>query len=302
MDPLEHAGAQPNGLDPMAGRPIRHAGVHGPDDLSRQRRVADQRRPASPRRDVLGGTAHVDVHAVEAQLAGHLGHLVELVRIGAVDLRGDRPLDLSVLELLPGRLAAVADLVHVDELGDLHIRLAVPRHDEPEGRIGHPVHGREADDRLRNVVPEAHRRDGSTARPCSQTASRPRPLISPIPVHAWENLTLLTWQEGIDTLLRLMKGVLTMASQVRIPDSIAVHDLQGELLLLNPATGVCVSLDPMGTRMWELIQDHHTLHEVLDALLHEYDVTEAQCAHDLLSFVARMLEERFIETGDVETS
>jgi len=99
-----------------------------------------------------------------------------------------------------------------------------------------------------------------------------------------------------------MKGVLTMASLVRIPDSIAVHDLQGELLLLNPATGVSVSLDPMGTRMWQLIHDHHALDKVLDALLHEYNVTEAQCGHDLLSFVARMLEEGFVETGDVETS
>ena len=99
-----------------------------------------------------------------------------------------------------------------------------------------------------------------------------------------------------------MKRVLSMASRVRIPESIAVHDLHGELLLLNSATGVSVSLDPMGTRMWQLIQEHHALDKVLDALLHEYDVTEAQCEQDLLSFMARMLEQGFIETGGVETS
>jgi len=129
----------------------------------------------------------------------------------------------------------------------------------------------------------------------------PSPHLS-FPLHTWENPTLLTWQGGIDTLIRLMKGVLSMASQVRIPSSIAVQDLHGELLLLNPATGACVSLDPMGTRMWQLIHDHHALDKVLDPLLHEYDVTEAQCAHDLLSFVARMPERGFIETGGVETS
>jgi len=112
----------------------------------------------------------------------------------------------------------------------------------------------------------------------------------------------LTWQEGIDTLTRAMKGVLTMASQVRIPESIAVHDLQGELLLLNSSTSASASLDPMRTRMWQLIHDHHALDKVLDALLHEYDVTEAQCEQDLLSFMARMLEQGFIETGGVETS
>src|SRR5438876_5694435 len=99
-----------------------------------------------------------------------------------------------------------------------------------------------------------------------------------------------------------MKGVLSLASQIRIPESIAVQELHGELLLLNPATGVCVSLDPMGTRMWQLIHEHRALHEVLDALLHEYEVTEAQCEQDLLGFVARMLEDGFVETGVVETS
>ena len=112
----------------------------------------------------------------------------------------------------------------------------------------------------------------------------------------------MTWQEGIATLIRLMKRVLSMASQVRIPESTAVHDLQGELLLLNSATGVSVSLDPMGTRMWQLIQEHHALHKVLDTLLHEYGVTETQCEQDLLGFVAQMLEDGFVETVAEETS
>ena len=112
----------------------------------------------------------------------------------------------------------------------------------------------------------------------------------------------MTWQEGIDTLIRAMKRVLSMASRVRIPESIAVHDLQGELLLLNSATGVSVSLDQMGTRMWELVQEHHALHSVLDALLQEYDVTESQCEQDLLGFVVRMLEQGFVETVAEETS
>src|SRR5881397_128127 len=72
----------------------------------------------------------------------------------------------------------VTEFVHVDELGDLHVRLAVPRHDEPEGRIGHPVHGREADDRLRDVMPEAHGRHSSTATDKNRGDEPPaRPLL-----------------------------------------------------------------------------------------------------------------------------
>jgi len=54
--------------------------------------------------------------------------------------------------------------------------------------------------------------------------------------------------------------------------------------------------------MWQLIQEQHALHKVLDALLHEYEVTEAQCEQDLLSYVAQMLEDGFVETVAEETS
>ncbi len=99
-----------------------------------------------------------------------------------------------------------------------------------------------------------------------------------------------------------MKAVLSMASQIRIPESIATHELRGDLLLLNPATGVCVSLDRIGTRMWELIQEHGALLPVLHTLLREYEVPEAQCEQDLLSFVAQMLEDGFVETVAEEMS
>src|SRR3989442_2962492 len=99
-----------------------------------------------------------------------------------------------------------------------------------------------------------------------------------------------------------MKRVLSMASQVRIPESIAVHYLQGELLLLNSATGVSVSLDPMGTRMWRLLQEHPALHKVLDVVFHAYAVTDSPLDQDLLGFVGQMLEDWIVDTPAEETS
>src|SRR5438132_13681293 len=114
MDPLHYFGTEADGLDPMAGRPIRDPSLHRADDLAGHRRVADQRRAAASRRDALGGAAHVDVHTVETQFAHDLRYLVEQIRLGAVDLGHDRPLDPGVPKLLPRRLSAVADLVPVD--------------------------------------------------------------------------------------------------------------------------------------------------------------------------------------------
>jgi len=98
-----------------------------------------------------------------------------------------------------------------------------------------------------------------------------------------------------------MNQALSLTSRVRIPKSIASRNLHGETLLLNSTTGACVSFDPVGAKIWQLLQEDHSLHRVLDALVQGYDVTEAQCAQDLLGFVARILEQGFVGPWTAET-
>ena len=87
----------------------------------------------------------------------------------------------------------------------------------------------------------------------------------------------------------------SLTSRVRIPDGVLTHDLQGELVILDLNTGVYFGLDPVGTRIWHLIQEHQSLQKVLDSMVEEYEVTKAQCVQDLLSFVALLLEKRLVE-------
>ena len=61
-------------------------------------------------------------------------------------------------------------------------------------------------------------------------------------------------------------------------------------------------LNETGAAVWRRIDGTRSILAILNELSNEYDVTEAQCAHDLLSFVARMPEQGFIETGGVGTS
>jgi len=81
---------------------------------------------------------------------------------------------------------------------------------------------------------------------------------------------------------------ITLASRVRINDDVVFRDLQGELVLLNLKTGVYFGLDPVGSRIWQLIQEHQFLHKVLHAVVEEYEVTESRCQQDLLRFVAAL--------------
>ncbi len=95
-----------------------------------------------------------------------------------------------------------------------------------------------------------------------------------------------------------MREDLSLTSSVRILDGVLSRDLQGELVILDLNTGVYFGLDQVGTKIWHLLLEHGSLQKVLDSLVEEYEVTESGCAHDLLDFVAKMLEKGLIEVSN----
>ncbi len=86
-----------------------------------------------------------------------------------------------------------------------------------------------------------------------------------------------------------MHDSLSLSTRLQIPEGIVHRDLEGELVLLNLNTGVYFGLDPVGTRIWHLLQNRLSLQQVLNTLLLEYEVTEAQCRQDLLNLIAQLL-------------
>lgn len=86
---------------------------------------------------------------------------------------------------------------------------------------------------------------------------------------------------------RSQPGV-SLDAQVRIPEGILFKELAGETVLLNLNTGVYFGLDPIGTRIWQLLQDHRQLQDVLPLLLQEFEVDEARCHADLRELVSTL--------------
>ena len=66
------------------------------------------------------------------------------------------------------------------------------------------------------------------------------------------------------------------------------QELQGEAVLLNLNSGMYFGLDPVGTRIWQLMQEQERLDEVARSIVAEFEVTEEQCVADLLSLVAKL--------------
>jgi hypothetical protein len=64
----------------------------------------------------------------------------------------------------------------------------------------------------------------------------------------------------------------------------------GEVVLLNPTSGLYYSLDAIGSRVWSMIpEDGIALGHLRDLVLAEYDASPAQVDRDLSALVTHLL-------------
>src|ERR1700687_2627338 len=75
-------------------------------------------------------------------------------------------------------------------------------------------------------------------------------------------------------------------------------DLAGEPSILNIKSGVYYGLDPVGARIWNLMQEPRAVAEIQNAITDEYDVEPERCARDLVSLLEKLLAEGLIEVKD----
>src|SRR2546430_2126111 len=63
-----------------------------------------------------------------------------------------------------------------------------------------------------------------------------------------------------------MPGPISRHAAIRIRKDVVFRELEGEMVLLNLATGVYFGLDPVGTRIWTPIEAHRSSDEVVGTL------------------------------------
>jgi coenzyme PQQ synthesis protein D (PqqD) len=73
--------------------------------------------------------------------------------------------------------------------------------------------------------------------------------------------------------------------RVEIGPSVIYRDVSGEVVLLNLQSGVYYGLDPVGSRMWQLLMEQRPLDDVCSVMLEEYDVTVDVLRADLSRLV-----------------
>lgn len=85
-----------------------------------------------------------------------------------------------------------------------------------------------------------------------------------------------------------MMQEFSLESSVAISDDVVYREVDQEGVILNLETGIYFGLDPVGTRIWQLIQEHGSLRKVFDVMLEEYDILAPALEADLLQLVRQL--------------
>lgn len=66
-----------------------------------------------------------------------------------------------------------------------------------------------------------------------------------------------------------------------IPERVVYKKVGEEMVLLDFERGVYYGLNPVGARVWELLAEGKTAHEIVDLLTDEFDVPQTDAAGDV---------------------
>jgi len=88
---------------------------------------------------------------------------------------------------------------------------------------------------------------------------------------------------------------ITINSTVTVADEVVSCDLEDEAAILNMKDGVYYGLDPVGARIWNLLQKPVKVSEILETLLAEYEVEEQECQSDLINLLRELEEKELVK-------
>ena len=88
--------------------------------------------------------------------------------------------------------------------------------------------------------------------------------------------------------------MLSLDSRVTIHPDAVFRELDGEAVILQLDAGMYFGLDPVGTRLWQLIEAHGELRPVLQAAAAEFDVAPDVLEHDLIDLVSGLAEKQLV--------
>ncbi len=89
--------------------------------------------------------------------------------------------------------------------------------------------------------------------------------------------------------------MIPMHATISISGDLVSCDLNAEAVVLNLRSGRYYGLDPVGARIWNLIQTPRTVQEIRDILLQDYEVEADRCEGDLVALLEKLANEGLVD-------
>ena len=79
--------------------------------------------------------------------------------------------------------------------------------------------------------------------------------------------------------------MISGSASVRATRAQVSNTVEGEAVILNLAEGAYYGLDPVGTRVWSLIQEPRRVADICNAIAEEYGVERDRCERDVVALL-----------------
>jgi hypothetical protein len=96
----------------------------------------------------------------------------------------------------------------------------------------------------------------------------------------------------------LNNGAIPVHATVVANKSLISCSLANEAVVLHLEDGIYYGLNPVASRIWELVQQPRTVKEIRNTLLSEYEIAEPACTRDLLELLAQLVRWKLVEVKD----
>jgi Coenzyme PQQ synthesis protein D (PqqD) len=87
---------------------------------------------------------------------------------------------------------------------------------------------------------------------------------------------------------------MKLADKIIVSPQVVAREVGNETVILDLVSGNYFGLDPVGARMWQLMEAGTSLAAVCDALVAEYDVSREALQRDVLALARDLVEKKLV--------
>jgi hypothetical protein len=92
---------------------------------------------------------------------------------------------------------------------------------------------------------------------------------------------------------------MNLSNTYKIPSTVTAKPIGTETVILDLASGTYFGLDPVGARLWQLIEEGNSLAKVCDIMQEEYDVSRDLLERDAFVLVGELIDKKLISLAEI---